>query len=274
MSSPASTKSRPVNGILGRGSGLKRCLTWPCVVFRLEAQQKAGELIHSALFTVRQWIEQQDVPQLQQGENHVVLQLSDLRIDAIATDPVSGIQRPFVVPLPPHLQFDVRHHWRINPELFARFYRERLGTDDNRAAQDAETAEKPIEPRPDTPVCEAINDWLLDQSQWGRRKDHNQALGELRQAAHNGEVTVWGRRKRTPMDELTYDGTDAPLTQISRDYWLTGDFDPLHCLMPDAPNRCRTQPDAGVDSATFTTFQDVQVCRQQIEATWPPKNSH
>ena len=43
MSSPASTKSRPVNGILGRGSGLKRCLTWPCVVFRLEAQQKAGE---------------------------------------------------------------------------------------------------------------------------------------------------------------------------------------------------------------------------------------
>lgn len=95
---------------------------------------KHGEI---ALFTVRQWIEQQDVPQLQQGENHIVLQLSDLRIEAIATDPISGTDHPFVVPLPDHLQFDVRHHWGIHPELFARFYRERLGTDDNGAAQGA-----------------------------------------------------------------------------------------------------------------------------------------
>lgn len=93
---------------------------------------KHGEI---TLFTVRQWIGQQDVPHVQQGQNHIVLQLSDLKIEATLTDPVSGNEYPFTVPLPDHFQFDVRHHWRIQPDLFARFYREQLGTDDDGAAQ-------------------------------------------------------------------------------------------------------------------------------------------
>jgi hypothetical protein len=88
------------------------------------ATAKYGEM---APFAVRQWIDQEDVPQMQQGQNHVVLQLSDLKIEAIAVDPVLGSEQRFVVPLPEHFQFDTRNHWNISPEPFSRFYWERLG---------------------------------------------------------------------------------------------------------------------------------------------------
>ena len=95
---------------------------------------KHGEI---TVFTVRQWIDQQDAQQIQQDKNHIVLQLSDLRIEAISTDPMSKTERPFIVPLPDHLQFDVQRNWNINPDFFSWFYRERFGTDDNRTAQTA-----------------------------------------------------------------------------------------------------------------------------------------
>lgn len=125
-----------------------------------------------------------------------------------------------------------------------------------------------LPPRPNMPLREAVNDWLLDKSEWGIGKNHNEALGELRQAAANGEIWVWGRRKRTGMDDLTYDGTDTPLIPISKDYWIDGDFDPIHCLLEDAPSGCRTQPDAGVDESEFTTYQDVRVNLSQIQSRW------
>ena len=68
---------------------------------------------------------------------------------------------------------------------------------------------------------------------------------------------------------MAYDGTDAPLTQIPKDYWLGGDFDPLHCLIEDAPSGCCTQPDAGVDELNITVYQDVQVNKFKIENKWP-----
>lgn len=117
---------------------------------------KYGEI---ALFTVRQWIDPQDVPQLQQGQNHVVLQLSDLALEAVATNPVSGDERSFVVPLPERLQFDVRNHWNINPDFFSRFYRERLSADgpDETAGNQAAVSVQLVTGTPPfgdfTPVC-------------------------------------------------------------------------------------------------------------------------
>src|SRR6266851_10320674 len=90
------------------------------------ATAKYGEI---ALFAVRQWIDEKDVPQMQQGHNHVVLQLADLKIEAIAVHPVSGTEQRFVIPLPEDLQFDTRNHWNINSDFFSFFYRERFGTD-------------------------------------------------------------------------------------------------------------------------------------------------
>lgn len=133
--------------------------------------------------------------------------------------------------------------------------------------------EKSIKPSPDTTVCEAVNNWLLDQSQWGMGKDHNLALGELRQAAHNGDIAVWGRQRRSSIDELMYDGTDPPITQINKEYWLSGDFDPLHCLLSDVPNGCRTQPDAGVNQSSFVIYQDVRVNSRQLESRWPQRQA-
>lgn len=90
---------------------------------------KYGEMVE---FAVRQWIDQEDVPQMQQGQNHLVMLLDALKIRAIAVHPVSGEEQRFVVPLPQLFQFDIKKHWSLNPDPFARFYWERFGTRNNR----------------------------------------------------------------------------------------------------------------------------------------------
>lgn len=173
---------------------------------------KHGEI---TLFTVRQWIDQQDVPQ---EKNHVVLQLSDLRIEAIAADPVSGNERQFVVSLPAHLQFDVRHHWNIQPDYFSWFHRERLGTDDNRAAQTAFSGPHSTRDR-STEVEAAEEPEFLDL-----KEAASIAFDKLRDASGTKNSIVLGVTMRLEkMDqskiprqvcEILFNGTKIPLHGI------------------------------------------------------------
>lgn len=229
---------------------------------------KHGEI---TLFTVRQWIDQRDVPQEQQGQNHVVLQLSDLKIEAIARDPVSGNERPFIVPLPDHLQFDVRHHWRVHPEMFARFYRERLGTDDNKAAKTAATA------RHEVRLSDAFY-WIINNSAWGLGLGTDsfleQAANALRQAAKDGEITVRGRRELPGYEP---DGQfDDTWNDIEQGYWQTHKFE-MTAVMGAGPHYA-TRETVAVSSSDANTeamphHAMLRVWNDKLEKRWPPVNT-
>ena len=116
----------------------------------------------------------------------------------VTVRPRSGLSEEEISQIPNYksLQTEwakIREYWPKHEKELDALTTELLTKADNKKSQ---TEEKDLQP--DTSVCEAINDWLLDKSEWGIGKDHTQALGELRQVAHNAEILVWGRRRRTP----------------------------------------------------------------------------
>ena len=92
------------------------------------------------------------------------------------------------------------------------------------------------------------------------------APDELRQAARNGTVTIYGRPNS---GHLAADGFYKPIEPIKPDHWRDFGFDVLRCLFHDDLRECRTEPD---DSRALThneTYVDLRVNSNEVQQKWP-----
>lgn len=100
------------------------------------------------------------------------------------------------------------------------------------------------------------------------------ALRNLRQAAFDGQIEVWGRPRQTNFDRILDEHGPRPLTRIPQNYWAAAGFDELHCLSGDAPEGCRTKPDHVHAPDSFLTYQDVRVNLDEIMKRLPKPAKH
>ena len=85
------------------------------------------------------------------------------------------------------------------------------------------------------PIREAIR-YIIDDSQWGVRQADDKAaydnvFPQVREAALNGFIVVWGRRPRNVFPN------DEPRIPIEKKYWMDFTFDELRCMPSDCLHR-------------------------------------
>lgn len=119
---------------------------------------------------------------------------------------------------------------------------------------------EPLRVRRDTALREAL--MYVVTRRWGQDPmkdggDHlkglSAALDDFRQHAHDGAITVWGKANNHSVWQ-----------QIEPAYWLSHYVDLLALLRSDTRTKALNQ----LTSAPL--FQELMVCRAEIEAEWPP----
>ena len=92
------------------------------------------------------------------------------------------------------------------------------------------------------------------------------APDELRQAARNGVVTIYGRPYS---GHLAPDGFYKPIEAIDRLHWRDFGFDVLRCIFHDDPRECKTQPDDRRSMRYDEVYVDLRVNSAEIKTKWP-----
>ncbi len=130
----------------------------------------------------------------------------------------------------------------------------------------AEKWSSSIANRPDWQMFNAL-DYLITESasisSLKQTERHYRALQAIRQAASDGDISVWGRQMR--LSSII----DDVLVPIDKMYWQRYMLSPSHCWAADAPNGCRTEAD--FSDGNISLFAHVQVNKQQVMRHWRPK---
>ena len=221
-------------------------------------QAKYGEVIS---FTLRQAIDKADIPKDEPGQNHVVLGLFELVISVVARDPMTSAEETFRVPLPLNLQYP------ISPEALARFYHERLDTE-QLEADVPENIRAPIIER-DTWLYDAIarallgkwGDISVSDGQFDLTKSDWARLGNLvnvqvRQLALDGALPIWGR-----------DLQSDPYRAIPKEYWETHNLDWFSFLHRN-PEQLKAEPTPDRKRPTVR-WHSLMTSRAATEKAWP-----
>ena len=86
----------------------------------------------------------------------------------------------------------------------------------------------------------------------------NKALapGEIRQAALDGDITVWGKTSNTPT---------SPYIEIRKSYWKKRGVE----WFSSDKNECKTENESGQMGGEI--YYDLMVSKTEIEKKWPPE---
>jgi hypothetical protein len=130
--------------------------------------------------------------------------------------------------------------------------------------------------RSQTSIASAVNREPYDQTlRWALEQiaasptfggEIDAAPDELRQAARNGTVTIYGRPHS---GHLASDGFYKPIESIDRLHWRDFGFDVLRCLFHDDPRECKTEPDDRRSMRHNEVYVDLRVNSAEIKAKWP-----
>ena len=120
------------------------------------------------------------------------------------------------------------------------------------------------------PIREAVR-YILDSSQWGTHQAddstaYDNIIPQLREAARNGFIVVWGRWPRGVFSE------HEPRMPIEKEYWTDFTFDELRCLPAaygDEEVITKTRRDHGQDQSDDRIFEDLFLARSQVKLHWP-----
>lgn len=120
------------------------------------------------------------------------------------------------------------------------------------------------------PLGEAVR-YILDSSQWGihqadDRAAYDNVIPQIREAARNGFIVVWGRLSRGVFSE------HEPRIPIEKEYWTDFTFDELRCLpaaYEDEEVITKTRRDHGQDQSDDRIFEDLFLVRSQVTLHWP-----
>jgi hypothetical protein len=138
----------------------------------------------------------------------------------------------------------------------------------SRAPMQADPAVSPVntvsrKPVPDTTVKWAF-DHLCGVTGLKAAKDDTRSIWrQLRQAAYDGKITVWGRPESAALgaDQFT-----KPVEMVPPEHWRDYDFDELRCLVgDDETSFARTKPDDERKQSAANGYADLRLNKQQVQ---------
>jgi hypothetical protein len=127
-----------------------------------------------------------------------------------------------------------------------------------------ETDAGDTKPIPDMLVKEAAEHLAATDASWNAASD--EVWTELRQAARDGRITVWGRPESAHL-ERPY----KPMEEIRPGHWRHYAFDFLRCMHSEDEVRCRSEPDDPKRYPLNKGYADLRVNRTQIQTSWAAK---
>jgi hypothetical protein len=107
--------------------------------------------------------------------------------------------------------------------------------------------------------------WAMQQIAFSAHQQ-DVALNELRQAARNGIITIYGRPDSGSLPAGQF---YKPIEAIPPDHWRDFDFDITRCIMHEDARECRTVPDDRHSLRHNEVYVDLRVNSKQIKAKWP-----
>ena len=120
--------------------------------------------------------------------------------------------------------------------------------------------------KPDAAIHKAL-DYLRNEGGMGQDADPYSVLQEVRQAAVDNDITIWGRR-------ITGNAiiADKPLIPIEAQYWREHGFHAARCWTPtdEVEGGGRTEMD-GYRIGPELAYDDLRVSMQQIRSRWPAR---
>jgi len=119
-------------------------------------------------------------------------------------------------------------------------------------------------PIPDMLLREAAEHLAATKASWDAASD--EVWAELRQAARDGRITVWGRPESAHL-ERPY----KPMEEIPPDHWRHYSFDFLRCMHGENETRCRTEPDDPKRYPLNKGYADLRVNTTQVRTSWIAK---
>jgi hypothetical protein len=94
----------------------------------------------------------------------------------------------------------------------------------------------------------------------------NEVWAELRQAARDGRITVWGRPESAHLER-----PHKPMEEIPPDHWRHYAFDFLRCMHSEDEVRCRSEPDDPKRRPLNKGYADLRLNATQVRTSWPAK---
>ena len=110
-------------------------------------------------------------------------------------------------------------------------------------------------------VCRHIR----DEAAWGKDKDDLDTVREIRQAAMDGDIWIWGRRYT---GGLSFD-EDKPLVRIETDYWREHGFHEVAILSPAAEVEGTNMTRDDHHGRAQLLYSDLRLNKQQALRRWP-----
>jgi hypothetical protein len=123
-----------------------------------------------------------------------------------------------------------------------------------------ETDAGDAKPIPDMLVKEAAQHLAATKASW------DEVWAELRQAARDGRITVWGRPESAHL-ERPY----KPMEEIPSDHWRHYAFDFFRCMHSEDAARCRSEPDDPKRYPLNKGYADLRVNTTQVRTSWIAK---
>jgi hypothetical protein len=119
-------------------------------------------------------------------------------------------------------------------------------------------------PIPDMLVKEAAEHLAATKASWDATSD--EVWAELRQAARDGRITVWGRPESAHLEQPY-----KPMEEIPSDHWRHYAFDFLRCMHSEDEVRCRSEPDDPKRYPLNKGYADLRVNTTQVQTSWTAK---
>jgi|HubBroStandDraft_6_1064221.scaffolds.fasta_scaffold40733_3 hypothetical protein len=119
-------------------------------------------------------------------------------------------------------------------------------------------------PIPNMLVKEAAEHLAATNASWDAASD--EVWTELREAARQGRITVWGRPESAHL-ERPY----KPMEEIPPDHWRHYAFDFLRCMHSEDEARCRSEPDDPKRYPLNKGYADLRVNTTQVQTSWVAK---
>ncbi len=142
-----------------------------------------------------------------------------------------------------------------------------LGTAQFRAFHEVRLERDTFIPEKTRPDMEAHNvcRYIKDEAAWGKGKDELDTLRELRQAALNVDVWIWGLHYTGGID---FDA-DKPLVRIEPDYWRDHGFEEVAIFAPPEEVKGTNMTRDEVLGRPELLYNDLQMNERQVCRRWP-----
>jgi hypothetical protein len=170
-------------------------------------------------------------------------------------DPIAG----YLIEYGPPLALAGLGGWLLWPS--SRKQRHSIDAVEGNATSSVAGDAKPI---PDMLVSEAAEYLAATKANWDATS--NEVWAELRQAARDGRITVWGRPESAHL-ERPY----KPMEEIPPDHWRHYAFDFLRCMHSEDEARCRSEPDDLKRYPFNKGYADLRLNKMQVKTSWVTK---